>query len=201
MERGKLSREGRLQRRQQIIDYTREHGIVKGSDICKDLEMSRSSLSDDIRSINIGGDIIRSPKKGRYILSEKSGKRISPYSKIDRKSVRRWMILLSLFEKDRPFGEIRTFLADRGIPSTKSVLYADLSEMQKAGWVTRVSVGRSTYYHGESLYETDEHEINRYAQHKRRGNARISIVASGRIDLKIKHSFPEYEQSAKSSVR
>lgn len=44
MGKGKQNRDGQALRKQQIINYIRENGPVKGSEICRDLEMSRSSL-------------------------------------------------------------------------------------------------------------------------------------------------------------
>ena len=194
MARGKQSSEGQALRRQQIIDYIRENGPVKGSRICADLNMSRSSLSDDIRAVNTGGGIILSPKKGVYVIANTAEAVTKPYSRIDGQSVRRWMILLSLVGKDRTFDEIREYLQDSEISCSKSVLYADLNELIQAGIISKNTDGRQNLYRSESLYETDLREISQYEARKAGKSARVGISAFSSIDLKIKRSIPGYEQ-------
>ena len=194
MARGKQSSEGQALRRQQIIDYIRENGPVKGSRICADLNMSRSSLSDDIRAVNTGGRIILSPKKGVYVIGNTSEAAAKPYSRIDGQSVRRWMILLSLAGKDRTIDEIREYLQDSEISCSKSVLYADLNELIQAGIISKNTDGRQNLYRSESLYETDLREISQYEARKAGKSARVGISAFSSIDLKIKRSIPGYEQ-------
>ena len=194
MARGKQSSEGQALRRQQIIDYIRKNGPVKGSRICADLNMSRSSLSDDIRAVNTGGRIILSPKKGVYVIGNTSEAAAKPYSRIDGQSVRRWMILLSLAGKDRTIDEIREYLQDSEISCSKSVLYGDLNELVQAGIVSKNTDGRQNLYRSESLYETDMREISQYEARKAGKSARVGISAFSSIDLKIKRSIPGYKQ-------
>ena len=193
MGRGKQSGEGQVLRRQQIIDYIRKNGPVKGSRICEDLEMSRSSLSDDIRAINIGGEIIRSPKKGLYLIDEQLAATTDLHRRIDGPSVRQWIILLSLLKKDRTFDEIMEFIAETGIPCSKSVLYNDLRALISAHMVTRDISGRQHRYSSDVLYETDLREIGLYTAKKATDSTRVAISKFSSIDLKIKRSIPGFE--------
>lgn len=196
MGRGKQSTEGQALRRQQIIDYIRKNGTVRGRDICRDLEMSRSSLSDDIRSINTGGEIILSPKKGVYAINEQMQAQRNPYSRIDGQSVRRWMILLLLFRRDRTFDELMKELKTLQAGCSRSMLYLDLKELMQARIITRIAEGRHYVYHSESLYETDLREIGQYAAKKAGNSSRVGITTFKDIDLKIKHCIPDHEMEA-----
>jgi len=195
--KGRQTGAGQAQRRQRIIDYIKANGPVKGTEICRDLTMSRSSLSDDIRGINTGGEIISSPKRGIYVISEKARNTMSPYSRIDRQSVRKWMILLSLFGEDRTFEEIEDFLAKKGIPCAQSVLYEDLKLLMEERLIERGTRGKQRYYHSESLYETDLREIRQYGANKAGNSARVDILTYGKIDLKIRHAVPGYKRDAR----
>ena len=197
LRKGRQTSAGQARRRQQIIDYIKENGPVKGTEICRDLGMSRSSLSDDIRSINTGGEIIFSPKRGMYVTTGEARNTNSPYSRIDRQAVRKWMILLSLFKEDRTFEEIADFLAGKGMPCAQSVLYEDLKFLMGEGLIERGTRGKQRYYHSESLYETDLREIRKYEANRAGNSARVDISTCERIDLKIKHSVPGYQRSGK----
>ena len=201
MGRGKQSTEGQAQRRQQIIDYIREHGTVKGRDLCEELGMSRSSLSDDIRAINKGGEIVLSPKKGTYTINEQIRVSKNPYSKLDRKSVRRWMILLSLFRRDRTFDEILEYLEKSGKGCSDSTLREDLTALEQDGIVAKVKDGKQQFYHSESIYETDQSEIRQYVKKKGENNSRVGITAFRDIDLKIKHCIPDLEIKSEEDSR
>ena len=196
MGRGKQSTEGQALRRQQIIDYIRKNGTVRGRDICRDLEMSRSSLSDDIRSINTGGEIILSPKKGVYAINGQMQAQRNPYSRIDGQSVRRWMILLSLFGRDRTFDEIWDCLRESDVECSRAVLHLDLNALTRDRIITRIADGKRRVYHSERLYETDKREIRQYFENKAGKSSRVGIKTFGNIDLKIKHSVPDHEAGA-----
>ena len=91
MSKGKQNREGQAARRQIIIDYIREHGPVKSGQMCKELGMSRSSLSDDINAINAVSNLIEFPKRGYYVLRTDVEEAASLRGMIDAEHVRRWM--------------------------------------------------------------------------------------------------------------
>ena len=194
--KGKQTRAGQALRRRRIVDYIMKNGPVKGTEICRDLDMSRSSLSDDIRAINTAGEIILSPKRGIYVIKEQQRGAGGLYSRIDRQSVRRWMILVSLFEKDRSFGEIMDYLGMKGISCAKSVLYEDLKSLTQARLIERGAEGRERIYHADSLYETDLREIRQYEAGKAGNNARVDIMTYEKIDRKIRHTVPGYERDA-----
>ena len=182
-----------MARRQEIINYIKENGPVKSSAVCRDLGMSRSSLSDDVRAINTAGEIIVSPKRGYYVLGESPQKAPAPYVKIDLKAVRRWLILFALRSGDLPFDEICGYLDENGITYTEATLYKDLAELQQEGLVSRLSVGQSRLYHSVNICETDRREIRQFQDRRKRQNARIDITAMQDIDLKIKHCVPPGE--------
>ena len=195
--KGRQTSAGQARRRQRIIDYIKEKESVKGTEICRDLAMSRSSLSDDIRSINTGGEIISSPKRGIYVIAEEVRNTNNPYSRIDRQAVRKWMILLSLFKEDRTLEQIAAFLAKKGMSCAQSVLYEDLKVLMQERLIERRTRGKQRYYHSESLYETDLREIEKYEANKAGNSARVDISTCERIDLKIKHSVPGYQRRTK----
>ena len=195
--RGRQTGAGQAQRRQRIIDYIKANGPVKGTEICRDLTMSRSSLSDDIRGINTGGEIISSPKRGIYVISEKARDMKNPYSRIDRQSVRKWMILLSLLGEDRTFEGIADFLEKKGLSCAQSVLYEDIKVLLEARLIERRTDGKQRIYHSESLYETDRREVRQYGANRAQSSARVDILTYGKIDLKIRHAFPGYKRGAK----
>ena len=189
MGRGKQSKEGQALRRQQIINYVREHGPVKSGDLCQALGMSRSSLSDDLRAIMTTGDVLLSPKKGLYIFNEQYAGLQRPYSKIDQKAVRRWMILLSLQQDPRTYEEILEYLLDAGIPCAENVLYKDLEALQQEGLMQRHNEGKQRLYSSSVLYETDSAEVRRFQSRSSTGS-RVQISALESLNLKIKHSLP-----------
>ena len=192
--KGRQTDAGQALRRQRIIDYIKKNGPVKGAAICRDLAMSRSSLSDDLRAINTGGEIVSSPKRGVYVIGNEPGNAGGVYSRIDRQAVRKWMILLSLFEEERSFEEIMEYLTKRGISCAQSVLYEDLKALLEARLIERRANGRERFYHAESLYETDLREIRQYEEGKGRSSARVDIMTYERIDRKIRHTVPGHEQ-------
>ena len=189
MGRGKQSKEGQALRRQQIIQYVREHGPVKSGELCQALEMSRSSLSDDLRAIMTAGDVLLSPKKGVYEYNEQYAGAGTPYSKIDQKAVRRWMLLLSLSQEQKTYDEIMRDLQEAGISCAGHVLYKDLEALQQEGLVQRIHDGKQRLYASTAIYETDPGEVRRF-QSRSSAGGRLQISAMESLHLKIKHCLP-----------
>ncbi len=199
MGKGKQSSEGQAIRRQQIIAYIRKNGPVKGSKICENLDMSRSSLSDDIRAINTKGEVIASPKRGVYVIGSLPQENGTLYSRIDGPSVRRWMILLSLIGRDKNFEGIMEYLKESEVIYSQAAVYEDLKVLMQAGMITRKKDGKKRIYHSECLYETDLREIAQYTDKKTKKSTRVAISIYKNIDLKIKRSIPGYESDTEDS--
>ena len=182
----KLTKEGQAQRRQALIDFIRDNGPVTSSVICEHFHMRRSSLADDIQAINTSGEVIRCPKKGIYELNKQSPLQNTPYSKIDRKGVRRWMIFFALREGEMTRKELLEYYTEAGIPCSESILYRDIRELEREGLLTSHREGNERYYHADCLVETDRQEIAQYFRRKAYQNARISISAYQSIDRKVR---------------
>lgn len=185
---GKLDKKGRQKRREDLIRYIRESGPVTSSQICRKFGTSRSSLSDDLRAINVSGDIILSPSKGLYVYNEKYAGESLPHCKIDRESVRQWVILLALSRHDMTQAEIMDFLRASEISCTATSLYKDLSFLQEHGLISRFSKGRSRFYRSECLHETDGSEIRRFFRSQQTRSKRVHIEDIQALNLKIRHS-------------
>ena len=200
MGNGKQSKEGQAARRRQIIEYIGEHGPVRSGQICAALGLSRSSLSDDIREINVSEKIIISPARGTYTLAPEAEMREQasrvPYSRIDRRGVRRWMILFALQRHSLTFAGILSFLENAGITCTESSLRRDVADLTDDGLVTRRSEGRQIFYESSCIRETDRREMRHYRESALLKNSRIRFETARSIDRKLAHACPDPDAPA-----
>ena len=190
---GKLSKDDRRLRREKLILYIRDNGPVSSAQLCSALGMSRSSLSDDLRAVNLKGDVILSPSKGVYVFNPQYSDSFSPYCKIDRESVRKWAILMSLCRSDMTIEEIHEYIAGAGIICSKTSLYRSVKELQAEGLLTRRSEGKKRYYHSDSLYEADPSRIRRYLRSQARPSSSVHIEDNKTLNIKIKHCISDAE--------
>ena len=184
---GKQSKNDRRLRREALIRYIKDHGPVTSAELCSSLGMSRSSLSDDLRAVNLKGDVILSPSKGVYLFNSAYADSFSPYTKIDRESVRKWAILMSLCRNDMTITEIHTYIERAGILCSKNSLYRSVGELQEEGLITRRSEGKKRYYHSDCLCETDPSQIRRYQKSQKLRSRSVHIEDHRTLKVKIKH--------------
>lgn len=193
---GKLSREGQTQRRQRLLEYITAHKEgVQGSAIMADLGYPRrSSLSDDIRTVNLQGEIIVSPKRGWYMINPEI-KDASVRSVIDKAAVRRWMILALLSESPLSIADLSEELDDAGFFHSPATLQNDLSVLKDDKLITTSKEGRSLLYSSQAIYSTDKKEIDDFM--KRYAGNRLSpqtnIESLSEIRVKATHAYPAAE--------
>lgn len=194
---GKLSKDDRRLRREKLILYIRDHGPVSSAQLCGELGMSRSSLSDDLRAVNLKGDVILSPSKGVYVFNPVYSDSFSPYNKIDRESVRKWAILMSLCRSDLTIEEIYEYITAAGLVCSKTSLYRSVKELQSEGLLSRRSEGKKRYYHSDSLYEADPSRIRRYQRSQMLQSGSVHIEDHKTLNIKIRHCISEAEDPSR----
>ena len=197
MGNGKQSAAGQAARRQQIIDYIKEHGPVKSGKICADLSLSRSSLSDDINAINAQHPVIESPKRGYY---EYHAEQVEVRGRIDRTYVRRWYELALLSDCPCTAEELLDLLADAGMECSLNTLYADIRALKKDHYIK--SAEEIGTYCSTALYTPGADEIRHYRQARTqtRTSPRVLISTYDTIDRKLTRCIPGTDLTEKKSV-
>ena len=192
---GKQSAAGQAARRQKIFDYILEHGPVKSGMICSDLQMSRSSLSDDIRAINIQTPVIVSPRRGFYEYREPEGGdhvSLTVAQRLNRTYIRRWMILLLLSGRRMTVAELYEVLQRSACPCSTGTLYADLRILKQEQYIDTYSGtadDNMPYYQSFHLLSADREMIRNYLNVRKGSGAghRVLIDAYENIDEKLAH--------------
>lgn len=192
MSQGKQSRQGQAERRQMIIDYIRDHGPVKSGQLCKDLNMSRSSLSDDINAINAVSEIIECPKRGYYVCRKETSESPELRGMIDAEHVRRWIILYLLTQKELTFVNVQEALRNLGIVCSESTLHNSLRVMKEDRMITSVRIGNQEIYQASmKVVSTDQRQIKKYVDSsKNQSSSRVFISSYNTIDQKLAHIAP-----------
>ena len=196
MGRGKQDAAGQALRRQQLIDYIKEHGPVKSGDICAALSLSRSSLSDDINAINAQAPILTSPKRGYYCYDPDAEKYLTDGAlrgKLDQAHIRQWFILALLSAQACSFETILDELEEESFSCGLATVHADLKSLKDSKYITTVQKDGHTLYTSSVLHAADRKELTQfYAQQKAaQSGSRILVSAYDTINKKLSHCIPD----------
>lgn len=205
MSRGKQDAAGQAVRRQQIIDYVKEHGLVKSGELCEALSLSRSSLSDDINAINTQAPLLLSPKRGYYTYNSAAASSMDDASvrgRIDRTHIRQWYILALASEQALTGPDILKRLSEENIACSPATLHTDLRTLKSLGLLKEQRDGTQVRYHSSVLCSAGNEELAKYRKGRagRTENQRMVIAAYDSLERKLSHCIPGNKVAVKGSA-
>ena len=201
----KLDSDGQRLRRYEIIRFIKDNGPVKASAVMERFGIKKQAFYDDLGEINIRGDVIVYTGKNMYAYNEDhhiTGELL--WKRPDKAHLRSWFALLCLSSK--PSGMTAKELLDRfkeagiriGNTSANGYFYSLLLPLIKEGLIKKVEKGGTVRYVSDALRFVDSGKALAFLENAGKNDGRVRIESLGRIEEKIRTSFPDLQVLVKN---
>lgn len=198
----KGSKHNSAERQKNLIQFIKKDGPVKSHQICAALNISRSSLSDDLKPLIQAGTIQH--KGTLYSFNFDQSNNDQTVIRIHSADVRQWLILVLLSQKAMNRKNLKTALTGLNIQVSDHTLYNDLRSLAQNGYITKYPTQgfertSDLYFSSYIFFSSQEdlrHTLNRLVSEN---HSRIFRESQSHLETKIHHLIPDYVPNANNA--
>lgn len=149
-----------------LIKYLNAHTLVKTSDLLSELNIKKSTLSEDLKELKEKDYPINTSVHG-YVSIEKNYDSLDYYGIVSKKDIRKWLLLyafnLAIATDGGPIStsdifnyieRIQNNYPGKSLSLSKQVLYEDINELYNDGYLTMPKHMDDSLFHEKTFHTT-----------------------------------------------